>query len=58
MRTVAAIGLCQPTAARNVGEGCTATLCGFMLPGIRTCWSDELATSDGVSSLPQPLTNS
>ena len=53
-----ATGLCQPTAARSVGEGCTATPCGFMLPGMRTCWSDELAIRLGVSGLPQPLTKS
>src|SRR3954452_12730789 len=50
------IGLRHPTAARSVGEGCTATLCGFMLPGIRTILLEELATSEGVSLLPQPLT--
>ena len=37
-------GLRQPTAARSVGDGWTATPCGFMLPGMRTCWSDELAS--------------
>ena len=31
-----AIGLRQPTAACSVGEGWTATLCGFMFPGMRT----------------------
>ena len=36
MRNVAVTGLRQPTATRSVGEGCTATLCGFMLPGMRT----------------------
>jgi acyl-CoA synthetase (AMP-forming)/AMP-acid ligase II len=36
-RNVAASGLRQPTAALSVGEGCTTTPWGFMLPGIRTC---------------------
>ena len=57
-RKVAVTGLRQPTAARSVGDGCTATLCGFMLPGMRTCWSDELASSSGVSLRPQPLMKS
>ena len=46
-RTSPSTGLRQPTAARRVGEGWTATPCGFMLPGMRTCWSDEFASSCG-----------
>lgn len=48
-RIVAVTGLRQPTTACNVGEGCTATQCGFILPGMRTCWSDELI--DGLNLL-------
>src|SRR5438046_2137599 len=57
-RTLPTIGLRQPTAARSVGDGCTATPCAVIFPGIRTSLLDELATSDGVSLLPQPVTNS
>ena len=50
-----ATGLRQPTTTRSFGDGCTATLCGFMLPGMRTCWSDELAsTLSGVRAGPSP----
>ena len=56
--TLAETGLCQPTTACRVGEGCTATPCGFMLPGTRTCWSDELARRFGNSPVHQPLTKS
>ena len=44
-RSTALTGLFQPAATRRVGDGCMATLCGFRLPGIRTCWPDELATT-------------
>src|SRR6185369_9770377 len=57
-RRFPAIGLRQPTAACSFGEGCTATPCGFILPGMRTCWPEELATRFGVSLLPQPLIKS
>ena len=45
-------------AALSVGDGCMTTPCGFMLPGMRTCWSDELPMMIGVSGEPQPRTNS
>ena len=32
-------------------------LWGFNVPGMRTSWSDELATTLGVAGVPQPLTN-
>ena len=51
------IGLRQPTATFRVGEGWTATLRGFRIPGMRTSRSDELATMLGVWGLPQPLMN-
>ncbi len=55
--TTPAIGLLQPTAAHNVGDGWTQTACGFMLPGTRTLLSDEFASNIGVSLVPQPLMN-
>ena len=58
IRMVASSGLRQPMHACKVGEGCTATLCGFILPGMRTGRSDELASRLGVSGLPQPLMKS
>ena len=35
-RIAAVTGLRQPTAECSVGDGCTATLCGFIVPGTRT----------------------
>ena len=37
IRSTALTGLFQPAATRKDGDGCMATLCGFRLPGIRTC---------------------
>ena len=42
-------------AAHNVGEGWTQTECGFIFPGMRTCWPEELATNSGVSALIDPV---
>ena len=53
-RTRPEIGLRQPIETIKLGEGCTATLCGFMRPGTSTSRSDELAIRDGVSSNPHP----
>ena len=49
-RNVVATGLRQPTTTRSFGDGWTATPCGFMLPGTRTRWSEELAMTLNESS--------
>ena len=39
----------------NCGAGCVAMLCGFMVPGICTVVSDELASTPKASAPIQPL---
>jgi hypothetical protein len=56
--TLAAIGLRQPTITRCFASGCTATPWGFIVPGMRSCSSDELASTRRSPSPPQPLTAS
>jgi hypothetical protein len=36
IRSFPATGLLQPVPTESFGEGCIATLCGFMVPGTFT----------------------
>ena len=45
-RTRPEIGLRQPIETIRLGDGCTATLCGFMRPGTFTSWSGRIGDQD------------
>ena len=50
LEITALTGLIQPAATRNGRRrDASATLCGFRLPGTRTCWLGRLATTLGRS---------
>ena len=54
--TVAATGLFQARMARSVGEGWTARLLGFIVPGTFTVSSDGLAITERASAAVHPFT--
>ena len=54
-RSAAVTGLRQAITDASVGDGWVATLCGFMVPGMRTMASDEFASTLSASAPVQPL---